>query len=104
MLDQFIWWLNMALEAVVLIRGARGRWASRYPVFYAYLLFVLLQSLLRFYFYQCGSPLFPYVYWCTEFLAVLVGCAVTFEIYKAGLLAFPGTARMARNILCIIFV
>jgi hypothetical protein len=104
MLDQSIWWLNMALEALVLLRGVRGRWASGYRVFYVYVLFVLLQSLLRFYLYHSGSPLYPYVYWSTEFLAVLIGCGVTFEIYRIGLRAYPGTARMARNLLSIIFV
>lgn len=104
MLDQSIWWLNMALEALVLVRGVRGRSVSGYRVFYSYVLFVLLQSLLRFYLYQSGSPVYPSVYWSTEFLAVLLGCAVTFEIYRVGLRAYPGTARMARNILCIIFV
>jgi hypothetical protein len=104
MLDQSIWWLNMALEALLLVRGVRGRWASGYRVFYAYVLFVLLQSLLRFYIYHSVFPLYGYVYWCTEFLAVLIGCGVTFEIYRVGLRAYPGTARMARNLLCIIFV
>src|SRR5271168_1223667 len=104
MLDQSIWWLNMALEALLLVRAVQGRWASRYRVFYGYVWFVLLQSLIRFYFYQSGSPLYPHVYWLTECLAVLVGCGVTLEIYRIGLRDYPGTARMARNFLCIVFV
>jgi len=103
-LGQFIWWLNMALEALLLARGVQGKWAWRYRVFYAYVSFVLLQSLLRYYLYESGSSLFTHVYWFTELLAVLIGCAVTFEIYRVGLSAYPGTARMARNFLCIIFV
>jgi hypothetical protein len=104
MLDQLVWWLNMAVEALLLARGLRGNWAPRYRVFYAYILFVLLQSLLRFYLYHSGSSLFPLVYWITEFLAVLIGCGVTFEIYRVGLSAYPGTARMARNLLAMVFV
>jgi hypothetical protein len=94
----------MVIEALLVARGARGHWASKYPVFWTYIVFVLLQSLLRFYLYHNASPLYPYVYWCTELFAVLIGCGVTFEIYRIGLRAYPGTARMARNLLCIIFV
>jgi hypothetical protein len=104
MLDQSIWWLNMALEALLLARGLRGNWAARYPVFYSYILFVLLQSLVRYSLYRSGSPLYTNVYWITEFLAVLIGCGITFEVYRMGLRAYPGTARMARNLLCIIFI
>jgi len=94
----------MAIEALLVARGVRGHWASRYPVFCTYIVFVLVQSLLRFYLYHNAPQLYPYVYWSTELFAVLIGCGVTFEIYRIGLRAYPGTARMARNLLCIIFV
>ncbi len=63
MLNQFIWWGGIVLEVLLLIRGIRGKLAFQYPVFYAYISFVLLQSL-------------PY----------------------------PGTARVARNLLFFVFV
>jgi hypothetical protein len=104
MLGQLIWWATAASELVLLVRGVRGKWAPRYRIFYAYILFVLLQSVLRFAFYHSNYRLYPYVYWLTEFLAVLIGCGLTFEIYRKGLAAYPGTARMARNLLAIVFV
>jgi hypothetical protein len=81
-----------------------GRWAARHRIFYFYVLFVLSQSLLRVFAYQQGTQFYFYVYWITEFLGVLAGCAIVFEVYKLGLAAYPGVARMARNALLLIFV
>jgi hypothetical protein len=104
MLGQSIWWSGIALEALLVLRGLLGKWAWRFPVFYGYLSFVLFQSLVRF----STNLLYPrryiYVYWITEFMGVLIGCGVVFEIYRVGLAAFPGTARMVRNLLAVIFV
>jgi len=104
MLGQAIWWSGIALEALLLIRGLRGKLLARYPVFYVYIVFVWLQSLLRFSIYHSRPELYSSVYWITEWLGVLFGCGVVFEIYRVGLAAYPGTARMARNLLAFVFV
>jgi hypothetical protein len=104
MLGQVIWWSGIALEALLLIRGFRGKLLARYPVFYSYLLFVCLQSLLRFSVYHASPQSYSTVYWITEWLGILAGCGVVFEIYRKGLAAYPGTARMARNLLAFVFV
>src|ERR1700674_2822254 len=104
MLDQAIWWGCIALETLLLARGFRGRLLGRYPVFYAYIFFVCSQSLIRFSFYHSRPQLYPPIYWVTEYLGVLIGCGVVFEIYRVGLAAYPGTARMARNLLGFVFV
>ncbi len=104
MLNQFIWWGGIALELLLLVRGIRGKLVFQYPVFYAYISFVLLQSLLRLATYHWNSSAYPYVYWVTEFVGVAIGCGVVFEIYRVGLSAFPGTARVARNLLFFVFV
>jgi len=104
MLGQAIWWGGIALEALLLIRGFRGKLLSRYPVFFSYIFFVWLQSLLRFSVYHSRPELYSSVYWITEWLAILIGCGVVFEIYRVGLAAYPGTARMARNLLAFVFV
>src|SRR6202035_4371678 len=103
MLSQLIEWGGITLEVLLLVRGLKGKLASRYPVFYSYLSFVVFQDLLSFGVYRWYRPYYPAVYWCTEFLALLFGCGVVFEIYRVGLSAFPGTARMARNALALVF-
>jgi len=104
MLSLIIWWSGIALESILLVRGLQAKLWARYPVFYAYILFVWLQSLLRFSIFHSRPQYYSAVYWITEGLGVLVGCAVVFEIYRVGLAAYPGTARMARNLLGFIFV
>lgn len=104
MLGQVIWWVCTSLEALLLARALWGKLLTRYPAFYAYLSFVLTQSLLRFSVYHLRPQLYPKVYWATEGFGVLAGCAVVFEIYRVGLRAYPGTARLARNLLAFVFL
>jgi hypothetical protein len=104
MLGQAIWWGSITLETLLLVRGLQARLLARYPVFYIYILFVWLQSLLRFSIYHARPQLYLPVYWITEYSGVLIGCAVVLEIYRVALAAYLGTARMARNLLGFVFV
>lgn len=103
MLSQVIWYLCVLLEALIVFRGARRSLFSRYPVFYIYLLSVVLVELLRFFTFQWYRNIYGPLYWDTQFLSLVIGCGVVFEIYRAGLKEFPGTARMARNVLFLVF-
>jgi hypothetical protein len=103
MLTQAIWWAAICLEAVLFFRGLRARLVFKYPVFYFYIAFVLLEDLLRFYIYRWHPDIYPQTYWITEFFALVIGSGVVFEIYRSGLSAYPGTARMARNLLLLVF-
>src|ERR1700682_402481 len=55
MLDQAIWRSTIALELLLFVRGFQSALVSRYPVFYTYISFVLLQELLRFSVYRWDS-------------------------------------------------
>ncbi len=104
MLSQFIWLIGNLLEVILLARGIRGRLIHRYPFFYSYICFVLLQSPLRLAFYRWHRPLYADIYWVTEFLGAAIGCGIVFEAYRVGLAAYPGTARMARRALSFVFL
>ena len=104
MLVQIIWWSGITIEAVILARALYGKLLKQYPAFYAYLMFVWLQSLLRFSVHQTQPRLYPKVFWVTEYLGVLLGCGVAFDIYRVGLRAYPGTARLARNLLAFVLI
>lgn len=104
MLDEFIRWGGVAIEILLLVRGQQTRLVSRYPAFYFYMFFVLSQSFLRLYVYQWKRSFYLYTYWSTEFVGILVGCGVVFEIFRAGLRAYPGASRMARNSLLLLFL
>jgi hypothetical protein len=104
MLNHAIWWSGILLETLLLVRGFRGRLLGRYPVFYTYIAFVWSQSLLRISVYHLSPQLYRPVYLVTDYLGVLIGCGVVFEIYRVGLADYPGTARMARNLLGLVFL
>ena len=104
MLDQFIWWGGIATMILLLVRGQQSRLISRYPAFYFYIFFVLSQSFLRLYVYHWKPSFYRYTYWSTEFVGILMGCGVGFEIFRVGLRAYPGASRMARNSLLLLFL
>ena len=105
MLSQAIWWSSNILEMFLLVRGVRGRLVAHYPVFYAYMLFVVLQSPVRLVAYDWWYYRFYHrVFWTTEFIGLGMGCFLVFEIYRAALSGYPGTAKMVRRVLFLLFV
>lgn len=97
-----IWIAGLVLEATVVLRGLRGRFVSKYPLFYIYLAFVLLTSFSLLLIYWMRSNVYGRVYWYIEFGGVALGCGVVWELYRGALHRFPGAARMARNALLLV--
>jgi hypothetical protein len=96
-------WLTIALEVTLLWRGVFVRSFSRFPYFYFYLSFVLVQSLFLLSIMRWWGKGFAAFYWGTQGLALVIGSLVIFEVYRIGLRRFPGTAKMARNLLYLVF-
>lgn len=103
MLTQVIWLAVIGLEGVLLFRSLRTRMLARYPLFYSYIVFVFLNELIRFLAYHNLPGMYERIYWATQFPSLLIGCFIIFEVYRIGLRNFPGTARMARNLLFFVF-
>jgi hypothetical protein len=103
MLTMALWWLAISLEALLLVRGLQEKLVRRFPLFYFYILFVFVEELLRYSSYWWSPNHYSQVYWATQFPTLVIGSAVVFEIYRIGLRSFPGTAKMARNLLLIVF-
>ncbi len=91
----------MLLEAAILIRGWREKLVSRFPLFYSYLLTVLIQDVIRYiaFLSYYRQPVYANIYWSTQFVSLVMGSIVVFEIYRLALQEFPGTAKMARILL-----
>ncbi len=102
MFTQALWWVGNAMEALLLVRATKTRLFKKYPVFYIYLSWIFLCSLLRFYVYVTRPALHQPFFWYTQFVTVLVGYILICEIYKQALAHYPGAAQMARN--CILGV
>ena len=96
--------LGMSMEAVVLFRGLQAKLITRFPLFYSYLLVVLIQDVIRYVaFLCCSQDVYANVYWSTQFVSLVMGSIVIFEIYRLALEDYPGTARMARLLLGLAF-
>jgi hypothetical protein len=103
MLMQLISWGGLVVELLLLLRGVRQKLVSRYPIFYSYILFVFATEIASQFFNPNKHP-YLYFYWITEFLGLFLGCIIVFELYRIGLSDYPGTARMARAVLGILFL
>ena len=102
MLTLIILWTGVLLELTLLLRGLQAKLRYRFPCFYSYIAFVLLESVLLSR-YNPSSQLYSNLYWICEFTALILGSLVLFEIYRVALRPYPGTARIARNLLYFVF-
>jgi hypothetical protein len=98
-----IWSIGIVLEIALLTRGVLQGLLRRYPLFYSYISFVLLNDVL-FFVLRTYPKTYLYYYWIAEFFGLVLGCLVFFEFYRVALHAFPGTARMTRALLFVLFL
>jgi hypothetical protein len=104
MLSTAIWVLAIALETVLLVRAIRGKFLRHYALFYLYVVVVLIRDLVLLPVYYLWAQIYGIAYWSSEFFSVLVGCGLVWEVYKVALARYPGSARMARQLLPLAFV
>lgn len=104
MVSLAIWLGTLVLEAVLLLQALRRGLFRQYTLFYAYLACVLLVSLFLLVIYLAEPNYYAPLYWSGEFVGVVMGCGVVWEIYRQALGRFPGAARMARNVLLLILL
>ncbi len=104
MLSSLFWVTGLVLESVLLVRALLGNLLKYYSLFYLYLISVLLRSASLFAIYHLWPNFYSPAYWFTQFLNVLLGCALVWEVYKVALARYLGAARMARNVLAFLFI
>ncbi|HTZ72653.1 MAG TPA: hypothetical protein VMB47_01925 [Candidatus Aquilonibacter sp.] len=98
-----IWWIGICLESVVIAQGIRAKVFTKYPVFFAYLAFVLASEVSRYAIYERVRPLYRGWWWTTEFIGVLLGYLLIMNVLEKVLTAYPGARKFARNIGMFIF-
>jgi hypothetical protein len=103
MLTPLIWFVGVFLQFLLLQRGIQAKWQRRFPLFYSYNLFVFLEDVSLFTLYKWLPLRYAQAYWICEFVGVVLGSLVVFEVYRVALRPYPGTARMARNLLGFVF-
>jgi len=104
MISNLIWWSAMALEAIVLLRGVKGRLIRSYPLFYGYIGSVLAIEILRFGCYSFKPGFYANFYWYSEFVVILASYIVILEIYRRSFKNHPGVARLAQGLLLLALI
>jgi hypothetical protein len=94
-----LWLAGVALEALLLVRAFASGWFKKYPFFFTYLVSVLIQDVFFWVVYLFKFRYYTQFYWGAEFFSLLIGCAVSWEIFRLVLGRYPGAGRMARNLL-----
>ncbi len=95
----FVWVLGVALESLLLVRAVASPWWRRYPFFFAYVASVFVQEVSLLVIFLLKSKYYASFYWYGEFISLLIGCGVCWEIFRLVLGRSPGAGRMARNVL-----
>jgi hypothetical protein len=104
MFDYSVWAVAILLELALVVRSVRGDYFKRYPIFYSYISFVFLQSILRLAIYRLEPDWYRSVYWFTEFVGIIAGCSVVFEFCCLCFKGYPGVVKMARAALLLAFL
>jgi hypothetical protein len=96
---QFLWWLSIAAEIVLLARAIKGKFIGEYSIFYWYLSTVLIVELLRTIVKAYQSSSYSSFYWWTDYFTTLIGFVVIYEIYKHAFEKFPGAGQASYVVL-----
>ena len=81
MLQQVLWWIALPLQVWLLWQLIRVRALKVYPCFFAYTLFSVIATSLRYLVHNNDENYF-YVYWATEAIYAVLGIAVIYEVYR----------------------
>jgi hypothetical protein len=95
--------VGIVLELLLIFRGHQQGLLRRYPLFFTYISFVLVSDVAMV-FVRVPPQTYLYMYWIVEFLGLVAGCLIVFEFYRVALRSFPGTARVTRALLAILFL
>ena len=91
--------VGLGLIGLILARSILEHLFTRYVIYYMYLTYVLVQSAGLMILYKLNSGLYARAYWYAEFIGVILGCGVIWEIYSQTLKPYAGVERFARYLL-----
>jgi hypothetical protein len=103
MLANFIWWTSIALEVVILFRGARTGLLKKYPLFFTYIGCVLLTEIIGLLTSALAPKLYEPLYWPASLVTVLASYAVVVEIFRWSTRHKPGIRRLTQLALLTVF-
>ena len=96
-------WTTFLLMAMMLWRSRREGLFQPYPVFYAYVAYMMLYTLVLFPIYMFLPGSYSKAYWSLEFATVSFSLAVTWEIYRIVLRSCPGVYRLSGRVIAVLY-
>lgn len=103
MATNLIWWSCIALEGLILLRGAFSGLFRRYPLFFGYLACVLVREVVGLLIYQFSNDSYSLFYWPADLVTILASCLVIFEIFRSATRYKPGIRRLTQTALLAVF-
>jgi len=104
MAASLLWVAGIALESVILFRFLKLRLYAHYPFFFAYMAIVCFFSIVLWPVYHSRPGLYPQFFWMNQFLNLLAGFGVLFEIVRKSFRRYPGARTFATSVLAGMFV
>jgi hypothetical protein len=98
-----IWSSSIALETVILLRGAFNGLLKRYLLFFTYLACVLVKEIVGLLIYQFANDSYSVSYWPAELITILASSLVILEIFKSATRHKPGIRRLTQTALLAVF-
>ena len=103
MAANFLWWVCIILETMLLVRGISSELAKKYRLFYGYIVCILGGEVVRLVCYSFAPHRYGTVYWYTELATVIASYAVIIEILHQALQCYPALSRPVTRLLGIVF-
>lgn len=103
MFAYFIWWTAIALEVVILFRGAMTGLLQKYPLFFTYVGCVLLKEIIGLLTSVLAPKLYEPLYWPADLATIVASYAVLVEIFRWSTRHKAGIRRLTQRALLIVF-
>lgn len=103
MFANFIWWTAIALEVVILLRGALTGLLKKYPLFFTYIGCVLLTEIIGLLTRAWVPKLYEPLYWPADLATILASYGVMVEIFRWSTRHKPGIRRLTQRALLTVF-
>jgi hypothetical protein len=98
-----LWVAGVALESEILFRFLKRRLYAHYPFFFAYLVVVWSGEIALWLIYRYHFASYSRFFWADQFLALLAGFGVLFEIVRKSFQRYPGARTFATSVLAVMF-
>jgi hypothetical protein len=103
MVTWILWTAGFALESVILLRFLTCKLYRHYPLFFAYMALVWTSSIILWPIYRIHPAAYANSFWALQFLTLLAGFGVAFELVQKTFQNYPGAKAFATVVVVMMF-